>query len=245
MAVQSLNFNQVSAGQAWSALRLVQPDFALIIGTCNVHAAVFQSKTSLRVALFLVPENPGREHTVEKCLHERRAEKMFTFLRLELHAKGFFQRGPDGGQCGEIAAFHAGTGIARIGGQKKGTSLGLFSGAAWSMTRLRYSAKRSPSSLAAFRGCAATGQNVFSSGASLKDSTPDGIAVVAAFEEQEAAVIRYQYLAVMFDVIADLLGVRHVVHFLVGGLDFNDAARGLRDSQERRVLVGVFELVGQ
>ena len=48
----------------------------------------------------------------------------------------------------------------------------------------------------------------------------------------------------MPDVVADLFGVGHVVNFRVGSLDFNDPARGKRDSEERSFFVRVLQLVG-
>ncbi|MGD1086230.1 MAG: hypothetical protein ABSA47_15960 [Verrucomicrobiota bacterium] len=47
----------------------------------------------------------------------------------------------------------------------------------------------------------------------------------------------------MNHISADLFGGGNFVHISVGGLDFNDAARGERDSAERSIHVGVIELV--
>ncbi len=48
----------------------------------------------------------------------------------------------------------------------------------------------------------------------------------------------------MLDVAANLFVGGHVVNLGIGGLDFDDAARGQRDSQQGSVFIRVFELVG-
>lgn len=48
----------------------------------------------------------------------------------------------------------------------------------------------------------------------------------------------------MIDVVADLLGVGGGIHFGIGGFDFDDAARGMGDAEERSFFIGVLELVG-
>jgi len=51
---------------------------------------------------------------------------MFAFLRFELHAKGFFQRGAHGGERRQIArTFDTGAGIACIRGEEESDILGI------------------------------------------------------------------------------------------------------------------------
>src|ERR1039458_1538820 len=50
--------------------------------------------------------------------------------------------------------------------------------------------------------------------------------LVAAFQEQEAPVVRQQDQSVVFEVILDLFRFSDVGNFIAGGFDFDDTTRG-------------------
>ena len=206
----------------------------------------FPIKIIFAPGIFLVPQHPGGKHAVEQRLDQRGAEEMFALFRLELHAERFFQRGADGVQRGQVAGlFHAGAGVARIRGEKKSDLAGIVQRRGVQQHALEIFLKafaQLAGGLARLRG---HDPKRFFVRRELKGFQPDRIALAAAFQEEKTPVIRHQRQAVMAHIIAHLLGFRHGLHLGVGALDLNDAARRLRNAQQRRFLIGVLELVGR
>ena len=78
----------------------------------------------------------------------------------------------------------------------------------------------------------------------MKGFQPERNAIVAAFQEQEAAVVGHQHLPVILDIFEDLFGAGHIVNLGIGGFDFDNASRWKGDSVKWSFFVRVLELVG-
>ena len=193
--------------------------------------------------VFLVPQHPRREDPVEERLHERGAEEVLALVRLELHAQRLLQRGADGGERGQIPGrLDAGAGVAGVGGEKEGDILGIVQRRGVEQDALEVFGEAFAEGgrrLARVRG---GGPERGFAGGEAEGFQADRRAAGAALEQAEVAVVAHEHLAVMGEVVFDLLRLDEGVEFLARALHFEDAARGLLP-QQRGCLVAVLELV--
>src|SRR2546422_11132042 len=115
---------------------------------------------------------------------------MLALLRLELHAERFFERGANGTERGQIAgAFDTGAGVTGIRGEEKGDIFRIVQRRGMKEDALEIFGK----TLAEFvGGFARLGgglpESIFVRG-EVEGFEPNGSAVIAAVQEQEAAVV--------------------------------------------------------
>jgi hypothetical protein len=198
------------------------------------------------MGIFLVPEDPGGEDTVEKCLDEGGAEEMLAFIVLELHAEGFLEGGADGGEGRKISdGFDAGACVAGVGGEEEGDVFGIVQGRGGEEDALEVFEEALAENGRGFARIRSDGPERFFVGSEVEGFEMEWVAVIATLEEKEAAVIGDENETVLFYVAAHLGCAGEGVEGGVGGLDFEDAAgRGL-DAEERSIFVGVAELIGR
>ena len=186
------------------------PEELLQDGDAQVLGGLAPAKARLGVGVGVVlrPEHPGGKQAVEEGLHERRAEEVLAAFALEGHAQRLFERRARDRQGGQLAAFlDAGARLAGVAGEEPGEVLRRDD-----RHRAQHDAPQElGEALAvggrALRGVVAIAQKAISVSASEKLSSASACAVGVVADQHELAVGGDQHLAVLLEVLHDLLAL--------------------------------------
>ena len=194
-------------------------------GQTEVIGSFAPAEAVAGLGIAFIPQNPRGEDAVEERLYQSGAKEVFAFVALELDAERTAEGRGDGREGVGIRAFHAGAGFAGVAGEVGGEVLrrrksGAIEQDAAEVFGEAFAEERVVTGVA---GDVPKGSHAF------RDVEVFARDRLAAFPrgEGKAAVVGEEDLPVVFEVIADLRGLRELAHVVIEGLDLQHAALGL------------------